>query len=588
TLLKENKDILNFDCPKGQSSIIKVIGVGGGGNNAVNHMFKLGIIGVDFVNCNTDLQVLEASPVPNIIRFGTKGTGAGNNPEQGRKLAEESADDIRSLLEKNTEMVFITAGMGGGTGTGAAPVVAGIARDLGILTVAVVTEPFTVEGQRRQKQARQGIEELRKIVDVLLVIKNDKLREQYGDLIVTEAYKKADNVLANAVKGIAEIITVRGYVNVDLEDVKTVMRHSGTAIMGIGIAEGEDRAAQAVEEALSSPLLDNIDIRGSKNLLLYITYGDNEVRMDEMGEITELVHERTGNNADLILGHGYDESLGENIAVTIIATGFNIPDQVAPPTPPDIPERKQPGQTESTGQTGQIGGKIIHPLNEEVTENNSSIPSYENLVPEPEPVAVENEATDNTEDSTSDSDSGMQIVVKEDDKPEIKLPEKEEVEAIPSFQKPVTVHQLIPEPNIPVTSAANPSQTAIKTIIAEEDDFELHLSEMPNYSANYQSNTSPVAVRPAQGISVYPKTESDPSDNLTKLRNDKLRNFSMHSRSFEVSESIIEEPAFRRRNVHFEPANHSSESHASNYHLFPGEDGKLIFQQNHFLHDNVD
>jgi hypothetical protein len=366
------------------------------------------------------------------------------------------------------------------------------------------------------------------------------------------------------------------------------MRRSGTAIMGIGIAEGEDRATRVVEEALNSPLLDNIDIRGSKNLLLYITYGDNEVSMDEMGEITELVHERTGNNADLILGHGYDENLGENIAVTIIATGFDMPKQLSPPTPPDIPEQEQPGQIEPIGQIGQIGRRIVHPLNEEVTENNSSIPSYENLVPEPEPVAVENEATDNTEDSASDSDSGMQIVVKEDDKSETKLPEKEEVEEIPSFQKPVTVQQLIPEPNIS-TPAATPSQTAIKTIVAEEDDFEFHLSDAPKYSTNYQTDTIPVvAVRPPQGISVYPKTESDPNDNLTKLRNDKLRNFSMHSRGFEMSETIIEEPAYRRRNVQFEPANHSSESHVSNYHLFPGEDGKPIFKQNDFLHGSVD
>jgi cell division protein FtsZ len=532
SLIKENKDMLNFDCPKGQSAIIKVIGVGGGGNNAVNYMFQLGIVGVDFVNCNTDLQALEASPVPNVIRFGSKGTGAGNNPEQGRKLAEESADEIRSVLDKNTEMIFITAGMGGGTGTGAAPVIAAIAQEMGILTVAIVTEPFTSEGKRRQDQARQGIDELRKLVDVLLVIKNDKLREQYGDLKVTEAYKKADNVLANAVKGIAEIITVRGYVNVDLEDVKTVMRYSGTAIMGMGIAEGEDRAARVVDEALNSPLLNNIDIRGSQNLLIYITYGDNEIRVDEMDEITELVHERTGNNADLILGHGYDESLGESIAVSIIATGFNMPKREETiPIPPDIPKQKQPEQPErkTVEQTEQDQHKIVHSLNEEVTET-------------------------------------------------------------PSFsQEPITIRQLIPEPNIPMTPAANRSQENLKTIVVDDDDdMEYHISEQPNYVAKCQSNISPVAVRPTQETSIYLKTEASPMDDLMKHRNDKLRNFSMSSRTFEVSETIMEEPAFRRRNIQFEPANHSSESHASNYHLFPGEDGKLMFQQNQYLHDNVD
>jgi len=578
-LLKESKDILNFDSPKGQSSIIKVIGVGGGGNNAVNHMYKLGIIGVDFINCNTDLQVLEASPVPHIIRFGTLGTGAGSNPERGRQLAEESIEEIRSLLEKNTEMVFITAGMGGGTGTGAAPVIAAIARSMDILTVAIVTEPFAMEGKRRQEQARQGIKELKKYVDVLLVISNDRLREQYGDLKLTEAFQRADDVLANAAKGIAEIITVRGYMNVDLEDVKTVMRNSGTAIMGMGIAKGEDRAARVVEEALNSPLLNNIDIRGSKNLLLYITYGSDEVSMDEMGEITELVHERTGNNADLILGHGHDERLGEHIAVSIIATGFDTPKKEEEPSPsPNIFEyvRRE-----------QIEDKKVIPLNEEqVVDDDTSIHSDKNTIPEPVILNKGKDIINDTDDSILD----MQLVVKKDGKIEIESQEKEEIGETPSFSQrhdPI-FRKPVSQPNVPVISAVNHSQEPMKVIVVDDDDFEFQISEKPNFVANHQSNISPIAVRPLQETSIYPKPDSALVDDLAKNRSDKLRNFSIRSRTNEISGPVMEEPAFRRRNVQFEPADHSSESHASNYHLFPGEDGKLIFQQNHFLHDNVD
>jgi cell division protein FtsZ len=602
TLLKEDKEILNFDCPKGQSASIKVIGVGGGGNNAVNHMYKLGVIGVDFINCNTDRQVLEASPVPVTIRLGEAGTGAGNNPERGRILAEKSADEIRELLDKHTEMVFITAGMGGGTGTGAAPVVAAIAKEMGILTVAVVTEPFTAEGKRRIDQARQGIRELKKYVDVLLVIKNDKLREQYGNLRLTEAYQKADDVLANAVKGIAEIITVRGYVNVDLEDVKTVMRDSGTAIMGMGVAQGEDRAALVVEEALNSPLLDNIDIRGSKNLLLYITYGNNEISMDEMGEITELVHERTGNNADLILGHGHDERLGENIAVSIIATGFDMFDNYTTPYPKNEQDEQRDEITNPfIGQAEKNEtGRVVIPLNEKVVENTPITPFEENH-PTAEPVSptvelfltVENEITNEAETETTDPALEMTVVLKEDDKPEPEpkpeIIEKEEIKTPFFFKEPVTVQQLIPEPNIPAASETNPTPKPLKTIVVDDDDFELHTSESPNYVTNYQSNTQPFAMRPARETSVYPNTtESAPIEDLTKMRNDKLRNFSIRSKTTEISGAIMEEPAFRRRNVQFEPANHSSESHVSNCYLLPGEDGKLIFEKNHFLHDNVD
>ena len=277
-------EILKFDLPKNQSSIIKVIGVGGGGSNAVNHMFRQGITGVDFIICNTDAQSMETSPVPTKIQLGatlTDGLGAGASPSVGRNAALENAEDIRQVLQKGTKMVFITAGLGGGTGTGAAPVIAQIAKEMDILTVGIVTIPFNFEGRKRRLSAEEGIKQLKQHVDALLIISNDKLRLLCGDLPLSEAFKRADNVLTTAAKGIAEIITVVGYINVDFEDVKTVMRNSGVAIMGTGVASGKDRALMAVEEALNSPLLDNNDINGASNILLYISSGTHEITMDE-------------------------------------------------------------------------------------------------------------------------------------------------------------------------------------------------------------------------------------------------------------------------------------------------------------------
>ena len=330
------EELMNFDLPRDRSSIIKVIGVGGGGGNAVNHMFRQGITDVDFLICNTDAQALVNSPIPIKIQLGetlTQGRGAGNKPEQGRHAAIESLDKITDVLSHNTKMVFITAGMGGGTGTGAAPVIAEEAKDLGILTVGIVTLPFRFEGKRRMQQAIEGLTKMREHVDALLVINNEKLREMHGDLPLSQAFGKADNVLAVAAKGIAEIITVHGSVNVDFADVQTVMSNSGVALMGSALATGENRAINAIEEALSSPLLNNNDIRGAKNILLNIASGpDDEVRMDEIGMITDYVQESAGMNADIIWGNTLDPKLGANICITIIATGFgtdSIPEFIA-------------------------------------------------------------------------------------------------------------------------------------------------------------------------------------------------------------------------------------------------------------------
>lgn len=308
------------------ASIIKVIGVGGGGTNAVTHMYSLGIRGVDFAICNTDQQSLEMSPVPTKIQLGpllTVGRGAGNNPEMGRKACVESIEELKSFLENDTKMLFITAGMGGGTGTGAAPILAQIAKEMGILTVGIVTLPFLFEGPRRCRLAQDGLQELKQNIDALIVVSNNKLRDMFGNLPISSAFSNADNVLAIAAKGIAEIITVPGYINVDFEDVNFVMKDSGVAIMGSAMASGEDRSKKVIQNALNSPLLEDNDIRGAKHILLNITTGRNpEITMDEVGEITEYIQQEAGFETDLIWGTCVDDGLNDQISVTLIATGF--------------------------------------------------------------------------------------------------------------------------------------------------------------------------------------------------------------------------------------------------------------------------
>lgn len=325
-----SENTYKFEIPKHHKSIIKVIGVGGGGSNAVNHMFNQGIKDVEFVVCNTDAQALKGSPVPNRLQIGvnlTEGLGAGANPEKGKAAAIESKEEIRELLSNDTKMVFITAGMGGGTGTGAAPVIAKVARELEILTVGIVTAPFSFEGRKKREAAQTGIRELRESCDTVLVISNDKLREIYGNLSISEAFAEADNVLTTASKGIAEIITVPGYVNVDFEDVKTVMKNSGAAVMGSSQTEGDNRARRAAEMAIASPLLNNKDIHGAEKILLSIISGEEaELQMDELAEITDYIQEVAGDEAEVIFGHGIDPDLDNSIRVTVIATGFDSQD----------------------------------------------------------------------------------------------------------------------------------------------------------------------------------------------------------------------------------------------------------------------
>jgi cell division protein FtsZ len=318
---------IEFQMPKNRNSIIKVIGVGGGGGNAVNNMYRKGIKGVDFIICNTDLQALEMSPVPNKIRLGanqTEGLGAGANPELGRLSALESLEQLRDVLKTNTKMVFVTAGMGGGTGTGAAPVIAALAKEMGILTVAIVTTPFRFEGKKRMGQALAGIKQLEQGVDTIITINNDNLTEVFGqNVTMKQAFEEADTVLCDAAKGIAEIITREGYINVDFADVNTIMKDGGTALMGTATYSGEDRAIRAAEDAISSPMLDNVNIHGSRGILVNITAAADSLRLDETTTIVEYIQEAAGDNADIIFGTVYDEEMGDSLSVTVIATGFD-------------------------------------------------------------------------------------------------------------------------------------------------------------------------------------------------------------------------------------------------------------------------
>ena len=466
-----NSALFTFDSPKGQSSYIKVIGVGGGGGNAVNHMFDRGIEGVDFIVCNTDMKALNASPVPNKIPLGDLGLGAGNKPERARKAAEDKADDIREALAHNTQMLFITAGMGGGTGTGAAPVIAEIAKSIDldndenkkILVVAIVTRPFSFEGKRRREQAEAGIEELRKHVDSIIVINNDKLRA-FGNMRISEAFGMADDVLLTAAKGIAEIITENAYVNRDFQDVNTVMEHSGTALMGTGSGRGDNRAQEAIEAATTSVLLDDSDISGAKNVLLYFTYSsEHEMTMDEQAEITDYVLDKTDGTADIIWGAGPDESLGDELKVILIATGFEKGAK---------PEPQQPRRFE------------LNPVELDVTTS--------------EPVAVESKA----------DDEGMSIIHRAADEVAEVVPEAVFVPEDIVIPEPVVA----PEPEL---KAATPEK---RVFVLEDEEPVCHPVAQPVSNTNHEEFKTEIdtmvddihIVQPEAEVAVAPEPEPDP------------------------------------------------------------------------------
>lgn len=543
---------MKFDLPKDRSSIIKVIGVGGGGSNAVNHMYGQGIAGVDFIVCNTDHQSLDNSPVPTKLQLGeslTQGLGAGSIPEVGKNAAIENVDDLKALMGDNTKMVFVTAGMGGGTGTGAAPVIAKAAKDLGILTVGIVTVPFTFEGKKRRLQAEEGIEEIRNCVDTLLIINNDKLRDLYGNLGLTNAFGHADNVLATAAKGIAEIITHTGMVNVDFQDVRTVMNDSGVALMGSAEVEGEDRAIRAAEEALASPLLNDNDIAGAKYILLNITFGEKEVLMDEVSEITDHIQEAAGQTADVIWGYGHDASLGEELRVTLIATGFqlnpdtgigdaHLPQKKVTSLDADVPTMVTAPITSPTATgTGQHAPN--RHLQEDVVEEPFLVTKEEEPMPQ---TAIEFEVSMAEEpmDMFTSSENGVA---------------EEESESVPM-------------------EAATETTEPAEKVVYDLDD-------------GRPAESVPDGVQALDSLSMEEQQER------AEQRISSLREMNMKLRKPSGLVELENEPAYKRKDVKLDEVPHSSETQMSKYTLgeSQGENGERrtgLRPDNPFVNPNVD
>lgn len=515
-----------FEIPQRHKSIIKVIGVGGGGSNAVNHMYNQGIKDVEFIVCNTDAQALKSSPVPNRLQIGTaltEGLGAGANPEQGKGAALESKDDIRELLSDDTKMVFITAGMGGGTGTGAAPVIAKVAREMDILTVGIVTAPFSFEGRKKTAAANQGIAELKETCDTVLVILNDKLREIHGNLAISKAFAEADNVLTTAAKGIAEIITVPGYVNVDFMDVQTVMKDAGAAVMGSASTEGEGRALRAAEMAISSPLLNSKDIHGAQKILLSIVSGEEaELQMDELMEITEYIQDKAGDEAEVIFGHGIDADHGQSISVTVIATGFSAP---------ELEAKLGSKRTVIDLETSQK----IEPVQE---------------VPAPMP--------EQTVQPTL-FPSGFE---KPERKPEVEEPKEEEEKGysfVSSLEDTYNIEEVKPEAEVPPMARQEPAIQKRNQAIENqfEDERNRTFLEMKRNKLMEQA----------------------------RIREERLRGINNSQMSNDDFKEKLEIPAYQRKQVRLNDTLPSSESNVSRYNL---NDDDEIMGNNKFLHDNVD
>jgi cell division protein FtsZ len=546
---------MKFDLPKEQSSIIKVIGVGGGGSNAVNHMYRLGIKGVDFVVCNTDHQALDTSPVPTKIPLGqslTEGRGAGSIPDVGKNAAIENLEDVNEILAKNTKMIFVTAGMGGGTGTGAAPVIAQAAKDMGILTVGIITVPFTFEGRKRRTQAEEGIEKMRESVDTLLVINNDKLREMFGNLTLVNAFENADDVLAIAAKGIAEVISVTGQINVDFNDVNTVMKDSGVAIMGSAEAEGENRAIKCVENALNSPLLNDNNIDGAKYVLLNITYGTQAVLMDEISDITDYIQEEAGSTADVIWGHGYDESLGDKLCVTIIATGFNTTPHTglsmkAPKK--NIMNLEDDSPKIITNESEQLTEPVTNTVEESFEETPELNPSESAMkryvLEEDDEISEENEITNDAEESDN-SNLYEQNTQQNDGKVRFLLEDDE-------------------MPNLDTDLKQSENTQILEADLMTANDEEKIVDQVKQ---------------------VESKAISDERLERIKKATDKLRS------PLGLNE-MESEPAYKRRNVDLKDVKYSDDSSSSRYTLWEnindsGEKETGLSDNNSFLHDNVD
>lgn len=573
-----------FDLPKHRSSSIKVIGVGGGGSNAVNYMYQQGIEGVDFVVCNTDAQALNNSPVPNRIQLGqstTEGLGAGANPEVGEQAALESMEDIKKFLDPNTKMVFITAGMGGGTGTGAAPVIAGISKELGILTVGIVTAPFYFEGKMRLDQAEKGIEKLQKNVDSLIVINNDKLRELYGNLGYKASFAKADEVLTTASKGIAEVISKHYATNIDLRDARTVLADSGTAIMGTGKASGENKAKDAINAALDSPLLNNNKITGAKNVLLLIVSGDNEVTMDEIGIINEHIQAEAGNNANIIMGVGEDLELGDKISVTVVATGFPMEDQVF---------------------TGKEEEKVFHRLEEEQ-------PLVQKLSTDtPFPVHVKKSMpTEFVEKKEDEAPKEIKFFLEEaEEKPVVKneIEDSFEPHLKTDVQQPLFTENKVEEEKlffeeeeleiIAETETKAEEEDSPQTIMFSlDDDFEEEEEVFETEKPVFATQTAKPEIKQEVKKEIAPEDpfESPISQSLSQAIEDRrarLKQFNykfkntLQNKSLDEVESI---PAYKRQGLNL---SEREDNYPSDFVVSKDSNNETKIRPNNFLHDNVD
>ena len=566
--MSENENIIDFNLPKNQSSVIKVIGIGGGGGNAINYMYENGIEGVDFAVCNTDTQALEASPIPVKIQLGenlTSGLGAGSNPEVGMQAAVESIDRINELLDSNTNMLFITAGMGGGTGTGAAPVIAKAANEKGILTVGVVTMPFETEGGRRHEHAKAGLEELRKHVDTLLVINNQKLLEVHGDLTLSKAFSKANEVLNIATKGIAEVITQHLTVNIDLSDARLVLQKSGTAIMGQAEAEGENRAVEAVKNALDSPLLNDNDIFGSKHVLLKIVTGDSEedeISMNELKLITDTIQKQAGNNVNIINGVGTDPELGSKLSVTVIATGFEAKE-----------EEKEVvvgiGEDE-TLDTISSNSKI----KDETLENLTEDFSQQSMFDFEDNMDISFSEIEGTVSNTEEDENNLIEPTVSDSEDEEKTERKEEERVILSLDDETVQTNEVEE----------------EVILDLDSEKEENKEEDNQEEVSFHFNMEETEKAPVMRERVSINSQDLPENEITsRKREEKLKNISNILRTPSGLTNLIDEPAFKRNGIDLEDTPHSSDSEISSQTLSLGDDNVIQLKQNNsFLHDNVD
>ncbi|SFS52758.1 cell division protein FtsZ [Lutibacter maritimus] len=623
---------ISFDLPKNQSNVIKVIGVGGGGSNAVNHMYSQGINGVDFVVCNTDAQALQNSPIPTKIQLGvslTEGLGAGANPDVGEQAAKENIEEIKQMLSTNSKMVFITVGMGGGTGTGAAPIIAKAARELDLLTIGIVTIPFSFEGKTRNEQAQKGIEKLREYVDSLVVINNNKLREVYGNLGFKAGFSKADEVLSTAARGIAEVITHHYTQNIDLRDAKTVLSNSGTAIMGSGSASGINRSEEAISKALDSPLLNDNKITGAKNVLLLIVSGTDEITIDEIGEINDYIQSEAKSNVNIIMGVGEDESLGDAIAVTIVATGFNK-DQ----------------QHEISNVEAK---KIIHTLNDEQEASydfsekslldNSSKSTNESVAEIEEEKIVYDLGEEIEEEpqfdiiQTSEVIKNIDVVyeeissekfeefvitdVKAEKEEPVIEPVKEEKQISFTFDLPISKLKSEPVEEVKKTEINNIEVVAHQVIQPKkvEEDVYFTLEDYTELEENLTRASKPATIEKRINDEPTLKYKSEPKIDINNQevvdfkevspldltiaelqkrateRREKMKNFNYKfiNKVNKNIDEIEKEPAYKRMGVELNQTSHSSQLNQSRTTLNIDDNDDIQFRSNNsFLHDNVD